>query len=373
MRKLLKRYLFSQIRSDLKKKMVFLGGPRQVGKTTLSKQVLDGKGGYLNWDIAEDREKILKREWPNTDMWVFDELHKYKNWRNLLKGLFDKNKSEKEILVTGSARLDFYRFGGDSLQGRYHFFRLHPLSVAELKISNQNGLNDLLQLGGFPEPFFSSSEVEAKRWSREYRTRLIREDIATLEKVQDLGNIELLMLRLPDLVGSPLSINGLREDMDTSHKTISNWLNILERLYAIFRLAPFGTSKIRAVKKERKHYHFDWTLIKEDGLRFENMVACHLLKYVHYKQDAFGEDIELKYFRDTDGREVDFVVCEDLRPVFAVECKYGRKGISPALKYFKNKFPECDCSQISLDEGKDYVSTEGIKVISALKFLKDLV
>src|SRR5438477_102103 len=161
-------------------------------------------------------------------------------------------------------------------------------------------LQDLLNLGGFPEPYFSGSAVEARRWSRDHRTLLIREEVASLERVQDLGNLELLMLRLPELVGSPLSINAVREDLQVTHKTVAHWLQILERLYAIFRLSPFGAPRIRAVKKEQKHYHFDWTLIPESPQRFENLVASHVLKWVHFEQDAKGRDLELRYFRDTD-------------------------------------------------------------------------
>ena len=163
------RYLASQIKHDLNKKMVFLGGPRQVGKTTLAKSIAHDLKGYLNWDIAEHREKILKREISRAQLLIFDEIHKYRSWRNYLKGLFDQSPRERKILVTGSARLDLYRFGGDSFQGRYHFLRLHPLSVAELKMNRQEDIMSLLELGGFPEPFLGGSSVEAKRWSREYR------------------------------------------------------------------------------------------------------------------------------------------------------------------------------------------------------------
>src|SRR3989339_1222297 len=175
-----KRYLYDQVKKDLSKKMVFLGGPRQVGKTTLVKEFLGkNKIGYLNWDIEQDRDKILKRQWPLTKILILDEIHKYKSWRNLLKGLYDQYHEEKKILVTGSARLDYYRFGGDSLQGRYHYLRLHPLSAAELKIKTPGDLSTLLELGGFPEPFFRQNRSKAKRWSLEYRERLIREEISS--------------------------------------------------------------------------------------------------------------------------------------------------------------------------------------------------
>lgn len=370
---MLTRYLSDQILLDLKKKMVFLGGPRQVGKTTLAKKILGKQTGYLNWDIPNNRENILKGELPASNFWVFDELHKYKKWRNFLKGLYDGKLEDQKILVTGSAKLDYYRYGGDSLQGRYHYLRLFPLSVAELKIENKKDMHELLKLGGFPEPFFSSSLSEAKRWTKEYRQRIVFEDISSLEKLGDIGSMHLLLLRLPDLVGSPLSINALREDIQVSHKTVSNWLNILERLYTIFRIAPFGAPKIRAVKKEQKHYHFDWTLIKDVAICFENMLAVHLLKWVSYLEDTKGDDVELRYFRDVDGREVDFVIVEDNIPRIIIECKWNDTDVSKSLKYFKSKFPAVEAWQLSAVGKKDYLTPENIRVCSALEFLKTLV
>jgi len=368
-----RRYLAPQIRRDLAKKVVFVAGPRQVGKTTLVKSLPGGEAGYLGWDIAEDRERILRRELPPASLWIFDELHKYRSWRNYLKGLFDSLPRGRQILVTGSARLDFYRFEGDSLQGRYHLLRLHPLSVAELGLTTPADLQNLLNLGGFPEPYFGGSEVEARRWSREHRTLLIREEVVSLERVQDLGNLELLMLRLPELVGSPLSINALREDLQVAHKTAVHWLQILERLYAIFRLSPFGAPRIRAVKKEQKHYHWDWTLVQAPSLRFENLVASHLLKWVDYEQDTKGRDLELRYFRDTDRREVDFVVLERRRPQLLVECKWGDAEIDRGLRYLNERFRDCPAWQISATGTKDYVTPGGIRVAPAMRLLRTLV
>jgi len=368
----MKRYLQEQIKTDLDRKMVFLGGPRQVGKTTIAKSILGRGKGYLNWDVAEDREAILKGEYPVSKLWVFDELHKYRRWRNYLKGIYDSKGDDQKILVTGSARLDYYRFGGDSLQGRYHYLRLHPLSIAELKISSLDELKVLLKLGGFPEPFLSGSEKETRRWSREYRTRVVREDLSSLEQIQDLGSVENLMLRLPALIGSPLSVNGISEDLQISHKTIAKWLSVLERLYALFFVLPFGSPKIKAVKKSRKHYLFDWSQIPDSGARFENLVACHLLKHANFREDTEGYDTELRYFRDNEGREVDFVLLEDNKPRMFVECKSNDRDVSASLKYLKNKFPEVESWQLSLEGKKSFVTADGIRVAPALELLGTL-
>jgi uncharacterized protein len=296
-----------------------------------------------------------------------------KNWRNYLKGYYDQFGTQIQTLVTGSARLAYYRFGGDSLQGRYHFYRLFPLTVAELKIDNHQDLQDLLNLGGFPEPFFSGSETESRRWTREYRHLLINEEIVSLERISDVSSLQLLAMRLPDLVGSPLSLNALREDLQISHKTISRWVDIFERLYMIFRLSPFGSPKIRAVKKEQKHYFYDWNVITDLDSRFENLIAMHLFKWVCYKQDAEGWDYSLSYFRDTDGREVDFVITDKAGPITLVEAKSSDREVSKSLKYLARKFPDAASYQVSRLGRKDYISTDGIRVVPALKFLSEFI
>jgi predicted AAA+ superfamily ATPase len=250
--------------------------------------------------------------------------------------------------------------------------RLHPITIAEL-----DGFADsqwLMASGGFPEPFFGGSEVEARRWRHEYQKRLVDEDVRSLENLKSLGGIELLATRLPELVGSPLSVNALREDLQVSHKTVALWVDVLERLYHIFRIYPLGSALIRAIKKEPKHYHFDWSLIKEPGYRFENFVACHLLKWVHYQEDTLGQVNELRYFRDTDQREVDFVVVQDGKPIYLIECKLsGDRDISKHLRYLKNKFPDADAMQLCWLPCEEFVDKHGCRQVQAESFLKGLI
>lgn len=379
MKTYLSRYIQSRVKEDLAKKMVFIGGSRQAGKTTLAKHLCQDAGydireRYLNWDTVKDRENIIKERFPATPgILILDEVHKYSRWRQVVKGLYDKRGDDLQILVTGSARLDHYRRGGDSLQGRYHFYRLFPLTFAELGSSSASTVKDLLSYSGFPEPFFLQSETKTRRWSREYRTRIIRGDLSDLENIQDLALIENMAMRLPDLVGSPLSINALREDLQVSHQSVSRWIGMLENLYMIFRIYPFGAPKIRAVKKEAKHYHLDWTVIEDPGARFENLVACHLLKWCFFLQDTEGRDIEIRYFRDIDKREVDFVVTENSKPIHFIECKIRDKDPALPLKYLKNKFPSVQATQIILNGDMDLMSKEGIRICSAHRFLGSLV
>jgi predicted AAA+ superfamily ATPase len=270
-------------------------------------------------------------------LWVFDEIHKYRRWRNYLKGVYDGRTAGQQILVTGSGRLDLYRFGGDSLQGRYHFLRLHPFWWRARPRQSSADLEQLLVLGGFPEPFLSGSEQEARRWTREYRTLLVREEVTSLERVQDLGHLELLVMRLPALVGAPLSINALREDLQVSHKAASSWLHVLERLFVVFRLAPFGAPRIRAVKKER-NYQFDWSTVPEPGraLRISSLrtssSGCSSSRTPMVATST-------RYFRDTDGREVDFVITERRTPIRLIECKTGARDVDPSLRYLRRASP----------------------------------
>ncbi len=367
------RYLAKQVVSDLARKMVFVAGPRQVGKTTMAKDLPGTRGAYLNWDIDKHRDQILRGNLPDADIWLFDEIHKYRHWRNFLKGLYDGRQPGQRILVTGSGRLDLYRFGGDSLQGRYQLLRLHPFSFAELGLKSNDDLHDLLTLGGFPEPWLGGSEREARRWSMQYRSRVVQEEAASLEGIRDLGQAEATLIALPERVGSPLSVNSLRELLRVSHHTMSAWLDAFERLYTIFRLPPLASRSSRAVQKETKHYHFDWSIIPEPGAKFENLVACHLLKWTHWRYDAFGEDFALHYYRDRDGREVDFVITDSREPRLLVECKMSDDNPSRGLKYLSRKFPAAEAWQISAKGRKQYRTTDGIRLTPAEVFLSTLV
>lgn len=335
------RYLEGAVAAALRRKMVFVGGPRQVGKTTLALALLgpdadERHPAYLTWDDPRDAARLRRLELPPDEpLLILDEIHKYARWRNLVKGLYDSERSRRRIVVTGSARLDYYRKGGDSLANRYRYFRLHPFSLRELSPSpGPSELEALLRFGGFPEPLLQQDEREHRIWQRDRISRVVREDLRDLEHVREVSLVERLVDLLPERVGAPLSVNSLREDLQVDHKTVERWLTILEHLYLCFRIAPFGAPKVRAVKKERKLYLWDWSMTPAGGPRFENLVASQLLKYCHFVEDTEGHAMELRFLRDTDRREVDFVVLKDGRPQFAVECKSGDRALSPAIGYF---------------------------------------
>jgi hypothetical protein len=394
---MIKRYLENFILEDLKEKMVFIAGPRQVGKTTLALEIgkkffLD-KYSYFNWDSREDRKVILSGTFrADKDLLIFDEIHKYKNWKNYLKGVYGKYKDRFKILITGSARLDIYRRGGDSLLGRYYYYRLHPLSLRELLSERINIINapleepkfldfnkkskELLNIlsisGGFPEMVVKQSSRALRRWHNERVDRVIKEDIRDIENVRDLSKLQILVELIPDKVGSLFSLNSLRQDLEVTHKTISSWVNILERFYYHFRIYPFHSKKIKSLKKEPKVYLWDWSEIKDEGIKFENMLASHLLKYCQFLFDREGLKANLYYIRDIEKREVDFLVAIDNKPWFCVEAKSSFKNIPISLRYFKEKLKVPFVYEVVKEEDVDYIK-DNMRIISASKFLTAFV
>lgn len=371
-----RRYLAASISKDILEKVVLIGGPRQVGKTTLALQYLSPaiktNENYLSWDALADRTRIRQFQFSSEKNVIFDEIHKFKNWRNLVKAFYDKLYPEKNLIVTGSAKLDFYKRGGDSMLGRYFYYRLHPLSLHEVGFTKSD-LDRLFHFGGFPEPFYKGDSRFLKRWQNELIEKIVREDVNDLENIKDLSSMELLSTELPNRVGSPLSINSLREDLDVSFATVERWVQILERLFLVYRIMPFGSPKIRAVKKEKKLYFWNWAFVEHEGARWENMVAGHLLKYCDYMKDVHGEKMELRFLRDIDGREIDFVILQSGKPKMAVECKTGERGPSPWALYFKNRVNIPEFYQVHRGS-RDYGhATKDIRVLPFTKFCSDIL
>jgi len=376
MEKIYKRYINDSVDEDLKNKMVFVGGPRQVGKTTFALTFLsepdEKHPAYLNWDDILTRSSLLRGELPpNEDIIVLDEIHKYARWRNLVKGFYDTKKSDVSFIITGSARLDYYSKGGDSLQGRYHYYRLHPFSIQEVNTNpSVSDVQGLLKFGGFPEPFLRANEKFWRRWQRERLQRIIYEDIRDLENIKEISLLELLAEELPNRVGAPLSVKNLKELLQVAHETVERWLKIFERMYYCYRIPPYGSPKVRAVKKEQKLYLWDWSIVSDSGPRFENFVASQLLKYCHFMEDTEGFRMDLRFIRDTDKREIDFVVLREGRPMFAVECKSGEKNINPSLFYFMKRTSIPRYYQVH--EGNRDYEKNGVRVLPAHTFCKEL-
>jgi hypothetical protein len=360
------------------RQMLFLMGPRQVGKTTTSREVAPvfGESLYLNWDNQEHRELVLAgpaavaagmgldrlREQP--PLLILDEIHRYGRWKTFLKGLFDSYPQELKILVTGSARLDIFKAGGDSLMGRYFPFRMHPLSVAELL---GTGLNDdpilhqpqriddeafeaLVRFGGFPEPFLRQQQRFSNRWRRLRSQQLFREDLRDLTRVQELEVVENLAEILRRRSGQLTSYSSLARSVNASVDSIRRWLVTLESLYYCFAVRPWSRNIARALRKEPKYYLWDWSIVEDPGQRAENLVASALLKAVHWWTDRGVAEFGLYFVRDKQKREVDFVVTRDDRPWFLVEVKSsGAASLSPQLAYFQRQAGDAHAFQVGLD------------------------
>ncbi|MBI2899627.1 MAG: ATP-binding protein [Planctomycetes bacterium] len=390
----MRRLLFDPVVEDLRRKMVFVSGPRQVGKTTLARQILEALAPtepvYLNWDRAEHRRVIRDLGWSRrAPVAVLDEVHKYPRWKTLVKGFHDTEGAVQRLLITGSARLDHVRRGGDSLAGRYTRFRLHPLTAGEIARGGRapetgslldparwsrggpavpaDSLDALLALGGFPEPFLGGSDRQARRWRLNRREQVLRDDLRDLTLIREVALVEQLVDLLPARVGSPLSLNALREDLEVDYKTVARWMEALERLFVVFRVHPYGGSLARTLRKESKLYFLDWSEVPDPGARFENCVAGHLLKLVHWLQDAEGIAADLRYVRDREKREVDFLLLKDRRPWVLVEAKLGETRPSPALGYFRDRLNVPHAVQVVAR------GAEGREVVPAARWLAALV
>ena len=372
------RYITPFLLEDLKKKMVFVGGPRQVGKTTLAKWIQDNhfpSGRYFNWDYDEDRTGILQKRWTSDNqLLIFDELHKLPRWKTWIKGLYDVTADKHSFLVTGSARLDVYKKGGDSLAGRYHYWRLHPFTLDEYpkNISKEEAFRRLMTVGGFPEPFIEGDERSARRWRRERLDRIIREDIRDLESIRNIQKIGLFLEMLRTRVGGLIILSNMAEDLQLSPKTAKTWLEVLERMYLVFPVYPYTSNIPRAVLKPPKVYFFDnGDVLGDKGAIFENLVATGLLKRLHFLEDRDGYRYELRYIRDKEGREVDFAIVKDGKLESLIEVKYGDEKISKSLAYYAKKLSPETAVQIVADLKHPY-DAGGIRVTDPLSFFSGL-
>lgn len=388
---------------DHYQQMVLLNGPRQVGKTTISKSLSDWTDHftYINWDIQEDRQQILLGQrhlaqtlrlnaLNNHVVVVFDELHKYVNWKNFLKGFFDGYKEQCHILVTGSQKLEIARKKGDSLMGRYFPFRVHPLSVAECirsalptdKVTLPTAMDSALwkalwQFGGYPDPLVKQEQRFLRRWQNLRMEQLFRDDIRNLTQIHELSQLEVLAELLKRQVGKLVNYTNLGNKVNVTTKTVQQWITTLERFYFCFRILPWHKNISRSLLKEPKLYLWDWSDIDDIGAKFENFIACHLLKAVHFWTDyGFGQ-FKLYFIRTKDKKEVDFIVTKDDQPWFLVEAKYSdNRGISESLYHFQKVTGADHAFQVVYD--LDYIEADCFAhkhpiIVPASTFLSQLI
>jgi len=392
-------------------KIAFVVGPRQVGKTTLARSLLvrrRSKDLYRNWDDLEWRREFVRAPYAFLDTFrpkiaghrpliVLDEIHKYPRWKTFVKGLWDTRQELFDLLVTGSGRLDVYQKGGDSLLGRYHQYRLHPLSLKEIMAPDgtsveenpektmaailgiaeaapaeaRKALRRLLRWGGFPEPLQDHNERRHRLWLRERRNLIVKEDLRDLTRIRMLSQVEELIELLVLRAGGVLSYNALREDLQVAIESVRQWIEHLQRLYFIYLIRPFAGKMARALRKEAKLYLWDWSEIGEDGPRFENLLAGHLLKWCHFTQDWGLPPLELHYLRDREKREVDFLLTLNRKPWALIEAKVSDKTPSPALGYFAQRLSAQHKIQVVLECERPGLAGD-VHVIDAANFLQVL-
>lgn len=388
-------------------KMAFLVGPRQAGKTTLARRLQEDRGGrplYKTWDDLGFRREVARSPYGFLEglrpsgaakpLVVLDEVHKLPRWKTYLKGLWDTRGPGLDLLVTGSARLDFYQRGGDSLLGRYHQYRLHPLSLSELlgrrfdpdrdapesvleRLSAEpsapppaarEAFRVLLRFGGFPEPFLAQSERRHRLWLRERRQRLTREDLRDLTRIQMVSSVEQLAELLVLRAGGLFSLNNVRQDLGASFPAARGWLTQLERLYFCWRLRPFAGRLARALTREPKVYLWDWSEVPDDGARFENLVASALLRWSHFAEDWGQPPLGVHFVRDKEKREADFLLTVAGKPRLLVEAKLSASRPAPALEAFARKLGGVPRLIVSA-EAASVGTAGGARVVPAASFL----
>ncbi len=364
----LRRILYEAIweRLSAHTQMVFIAGPRQAGKTTFTQILAEGFNNslYFNWDILDEKRKLIEnpsfyeevhRKDNSVPLIIFDELHKYSNWKNYLKSVYDRDKGNYKFIVSGSGRLDMYQKGGDSLAGRYFIFYLWPFTLAELAGNNltfeqflanpieirelpqetQLIWNQLKKFTGFPDPYLDGTVEFYRIWSNTYRKQLLREDVRDLASLRSIEDVEILFSLLPSKIGSPLSMASLSRDIQVSFDSVRGWIEIFENFFMVFRLGPWTRKISRAITKEKKLYLFDYGGIESEAAKFENMVALELLRAIsNWNDHGFG-NFSLHYLRNRDGQEVDFLISNNHHPFLLIETKLSDDYASKSLIKFQ--------------------------------------
>lgn len=386
------------------RQMSFIAGPRQVGKTTTSKLIAKtfSASYYLNWDNAEQRKLIMQGAQAVAEhselhlaakektLVVFDEIHKYRQWKLFLKGYFDLYEDQSRTIVTGSTKLDVYRRGGDSLMGRYFLYRMHPLSVAELMTTDLRQseiiqpskiapakMQRLLTFGGFPEPYKQADVHFSNQWQRLRRQQLLKEDIRELSQIQDFAELDMLMDILQTEASQQVNVATIANQLNVAQTTVSRWINTLQAFYFCYTIKPWFKNVRRSIRKMPKLYLWDWSIIKDEGKLFENFVASHLLKAVHFWTDSGFGDYDLHYLRDKEKREVDFLVTKNKQPWFLVEVKKSKQDrVSEHLSYYQKELNVPHAFQVVMD--MDYIDQDCFQyhqpvIVPASTFLSQLV
>lgn len=371
----MKRKIYNKIISDLKKKMVFIVGPRQVGKTWLATEIMKEYKNpiYLNFDNSDHREIIKKQSWlKDVDLIVFDEIHKMPKWKNYLKGVYDTKIDTIHVLVTGSARMDAFKKVGDSLAGRFYIHHLFPFTLAELKDSDlKNMANLLMERSGFPEPLLATNDEDINRWRSLYTESLLGQDVLEFQDIDKINAIRLVYQSLKNKVGSTVSYSNIARDIGISPVTVKKYIEILEAIYVIFTIKPYTHKISRSILKEPKIYFFDYALITDMGAKFENFVALSLYKHIKLKNDM-GGSYSLGFLKTKENKEVDFAISDnDNKLIEIIEAKLSDSEVSKTLEYFLERYSVLG-TQVVYNLNIERISKGGAQIRKAEKYLENL-
>ncbi len=386
---------------DKYSQMIFISGSRQVGKTTIAKTFQTNEHSYLNWDNVNHRKLILENIFAYIDNHllsslaqtkpciIFDEIHKFKNWKNFIKGIYDQYKEKLTIIVTGSAKLDVYNKGGDSLMGRYFNYQIFPLSVHELLqlpyqkkiLQPQSELNSkawstLIQRGGYPEPYTKDEDEFSTLWQSSRLSQLFREEIRDYANIQNIDQLELLGQLIISQTGSQTNYSNLATKIRVSEATIRNWFNLLENTYFCFNIYPWTKNVNRSILKAPKTYLYDWSLCPDKGAMIENLVAIHLLKAITLWNNTGQGEFGLYYLRNKDKREVDFLITQNHQPWIMAEVKSSHKQpLSDNLRFYQKQLNVPHVFQLAFDMEYidiDLFTIDAIKIVPIKTFLSQL-
>lgn len=371
----LQRKQIRGILADLEKKMVIIVGPRQVGKTWIAREVMKhfAHTQYLNWDNPDDRAIIRAVHFaPTLDLLVLDEIHKMRNWKSFVKGIYDTKPATMRMLITGSARLDALKKVGDAMTGRYFAHRILPLSLSELKGTPYEGtMEGLLERSGFPEPFLAESVADVMHWRNQYVENNIRAEVLDFATAHDLSAMADIVKILRTKVGSPISYKNIADDIGISPITVKRYIQILEDVHLVFVVRTYTKKIARAIKKEPKIYFYDVGLVSDSAARFENFVALSLVKHAYYLHDTKGVNLTISYLRTKDNREVDFAIVQDDALAELVEVKISDTQPSAALRYYKERH-QVPVVQVVKEMRHQELDANGVRIVRAKEYLEGL-
>ncbi|HXH75734.1 MAG TPA: ATP-binding protein [Bacteriovoracaceae bacterium] len=363
----MKRIYTSYLLTYIAKKIILISGPRQSGKTTLTRMFSEDLD-YIHFDDEEGRSIIKSKSWDRKKkLIIFDEIHKMPKWKQWLKGVFDTEGTTPLLVVTGSTKLDTYTKVGDSLAGRYFHYRLHPLDVRELvklkfELSAEEIVERIMEVSGFPEPFLEGKKQFYNLWKKTHLDIILKQDLLDIEVIKNIKQIELLIDLLKTKVGSTISYTSLAEDLQVSDKTIKRWLQLLEDMYVIFKITPFSKNIARAVLKQPKYYFYDVARVKDDGARLENLVAASFLKEVQFRQDCLGEDWGLHFLAKKGAGEIDFLITKEELPHLMVEVKMSDDQPSKSFNLFHNDLTEVKKIQLVHKLNREKTFANGLEI-----------